>query len=104
MLQLPPDDPSCRVRARANSCQEAGTPVRSVPCFKRRIHTEEKPKVVAVPWGTELLQFLAALTILHQDDLKNRLICPPDSSTRPRANQRVRQIVLLRNGYGWKEI
>ena len=32
-----------------------------------RIYTEEKAKVVAAAWGTELLQFLAALAILHQD-------------------------------------
>ena len=31
-----------------------------------RIYTEEKAKVVAAAWGTELLQFLAALAILHQ--------------------------------------
>ena len=28
---------------------------------RRRIKTEEKAKVVAAVWGTELLQFLAAL-------------------------------------------
>ena len=39
---------------------------------RRRIYTEEKAKVVAVVWGTELIQFLAAPAILHQDDLKNR--------------------------------
>ena len=36
---------------------------------------QEKAKVVAASWGKELLQFLAALAILHQDELKNRLIC-----------------------------
>ena len=41
---------------------------------KRRRNTEEKAKVVAACWETELLQFLAALAILHQDELKNRLI------------------------------
>ena len=35
---------------------------------RRRINTEEKAKVVAAVWGTELIQFLAALAILHQDD------------------------------------
>ena len=30
-----------------------------------RIKTEEKAKVVAVVWGTELIQFLAALAILQ---------------------------------------
>ena len=31
---------------------------------------EEKAKVVAAGWGTELIQFIAALAIFHQDDLK----------------------------------
>ena len=44
---------------------------------RRRISTEEKAKVVAASWGTELLPFLAALAILHPDELKNRLICTP---------------------------
>ena len=34
---------------------------------RRRIKTDEKAKVVAAVWGTELIQFLAALDILHQD-------------------------------------
>ena len=34
---------------------------------RRRSYTEEKAKVVAVSCGTEMLQFLAALAILHQD-------------------------------------
>ena len=42
---------------------------------RRRINTEEKAKVVAAVWGTEFIQFLAALAILHQDEMKNRLIC-----------------------------
>ena len=40
----------------------------------RRIYTEEKAKVVAAVWGTEFIRFLAALAILHHDDLKNRMI------------------------------
>ena len=36
----------------------------------RRIKTEEKAKVVAAIWRTELIQFLAALAILNQDVLK----------------------------------
>ena len=35
---------------------------------KRKINTEEKAKVVAAVLGTELIQFLATLAILHQDD------------------------------------
>ena len=51
---------------------------------RRRIYTEENAKVVAASWGTELLQFLAELAILQEDELKNRLICPLQySSTRP---------------------
>ena len=37
---------------------------------RRRIKTEERAKVVAADWDMELIQFLAALAILHQDDLK----------------------------------
>ena len=40
---------------------------------KKMINKEEKAKVVAAAWGTELTQFLAALAILHQDDLKKRM-------------------------------
>ena len=39
----------------------------------RRIYTEEKGQVVTAAWGTEFIKFLAALTILHQDDLKKRM-------------------------------
>ena len=39
----------------------------------RSIYTEEKAKVVAAVWGTEFIQFLGALAILHQEDLKNRM-------------------------------
>ena len=42
--------------------------------LRRRIKKEDKGKVVAAVWGTELIQFLAALAILHQQgDLKNRM-------------------------------
>ena len=37
---------------------------------RRRIKTEEKVKVVAAVWGTEFIQFLAAIAILHQADMK----------------------------------
>ena len=40
---------------------------------RRRIKTEVKAKVVAAAWGAELIQFLAALAVLHQDDLKKRI-------------------------------
>ena len=40
---------------------------------RRWIKTEEKVKVVAAAWGAELTHFFAALVILHQDDLKNRM-------------------------------
>ena len=32
---------------------------------RRRIDTEVEAKVVAAVWGTEFIQFLAALAILH---------------------------------------
>ena len=41
--------------------------------LRRQIYTEEKAKVVAAVWGTELIQLLAAQAILHQYDLKNRM-------------------------------
>ena len=34
-----------------------------------------KAKVVAAVWGTELIQFFAALAVLHEDNLKNRMNC-----------------------------
>ena len=40
---------------------------------RRRTQTEEKKKVVAAAWGTEFNQFLAAVAVLHKDDLKNRM-------------------------------
>ena len=39
---------------------------------RRRIRTEEKAKVVAAVWGTECIQFLAALAILHQDNFEEQ--------------------------------
>ena len=38
---------------------------------RRRIYTEDKAKVVAAVWGTEFIQFLAALAVLHQDGMKD---------------------------------
>ena len=40
---------------------------------RRRTKTKEKAKVVAAAWGAELIQFLAVLAILSQDDLKYRM-------------------------------
>ena len=40
---------------------------------RRRIKTEEKAKVVASVWGSELFQLLAALAIFHQDNLQKRM-------------------------------
>ena len=40
---------------------------------RTRIKTEKKEKVVAAAWGTELIQFVAAITVLYQDSLKNRI-------------------------------
>ena len=44
----------------------------SVTAIDRRINTKEKAKVVTAVWGTKLIQFLAALAILHPDDLKKK--------------------------------
>ena len=38
------------------------------------IYTEEKAKVVATDWETEFIQSLATLAILHQDDIKKRMM------------------------------
>ena len=38
-----------------------GQKVGILSCQRRRIKTEEKAKVVVAIWGTELIQFLAAL-------------------------------------------
>ena len=38
----------------------------------KRIKTEEKAKVVAAAWGTEMIQFHATLAVLHQEAFKNR--------------------------------
>ena len=42
--------------------------------YRRKKKTAEKAKVFTAVWGTELNQFLAALAIFHQVDLKKRLI------------------------------
>ena len=36
---------------------------------RRRIKTEAKAKVVASVWGKDFIQLLAALAVLHKDDL-----------------------------------
>ena len=53
---------------------------------RRRIKTEAKAKVITSIWGTEFIQFLAALAILHQDDLKKETI-HPILQNRPSAKQ-----------------
>ena len=61
---------------------------------RRIIKTEEKAKVVAAIWGTELIQFLAALAILHQDDMKKGMnLCY--SQYRPGAVHSILHIVLV---------
>ena len=39
------------------------------------IYTEDKARVVADVWGAEFIEFLAALAILHQDDMQERMNC-----------------------------
>ena len=61
---------------------------------RRIIKTEEKAKVVAAIWGTKLIQFLAALAILHQDDMKKGMnLCY--SQYRPSAVHSILHIVLV---------
>ena len=43
--------------------------------LSRRIYAEEKAKVVAAVRGTEFITFLAALAVLHQDDMKKIMNC-----------------------------
>ena len=38
--------------------------------YRRRVNTEEKVKVVAAVWGTELIKFLATLAILHLENFE----------------------------------
>ena len=45
----------------------------STATHRRKIKTEEKAKVIAAVWGKEMIQFLAALAILHQDGLKKKI-------------------------------
>ena len=61
---------------------------------RRRIKTEAKAKVVASVWGTEFIQFLAALAIFYQDDLKTGMK-KSYSSYRPGATHPILQIVLM---------
>ena len=51
------------------------TAVHTHSICRRRIYkyTEEKAKVVAAVFGREFIKFLAALAILHKDNLKNRM-------------------------------
>ena len=58
---------------------------------RRRMKTEEKAKVIVAVWGTELIQFLVMLAILHQDDLKYGMksVC---SSYRPGAIHPIHQL------------
>ena len=44
-------------------------------CHRISTYTEEKAMAVAAAWEADLIKFLAALAILHQDDLKNRMNC-----------------------------
>ena len=42
---------------------------------RRRIYIGDKAKVVTAVRGTEFIQSLAALAILHQNDMKKRMNC-----------------------------
>ena len=55
------------------SCRIVNCPNLKIFASPIRIYTEEKAKFIAAVWGEECFQFLAALAILHQDDLKNMM-------------------------------
>ena len=76
-------------------CVATGKP-RSPFKYGGKIKTEEKAKVVAAVWGTELIQFLAALAFLHQDYLKKGMNSSY-SSYRPGAIHPMLPIVLEQN-------
>ena len=63
---------------------------------RRRINTEEKAKVVAAIWGTECMQFLVALAVFHQVDLKNRMNLS-FSSYHPSAIHPFLHVILVQN-------
>ena len=63
---------------------------------RRGIDTEEKAMVVAAVWGTEWIKFLAALDILHPDDLKKRMNSSY-SSYHPGATHPILHIVQVQN-------
>ena len=67
------------------TCGKLGIEINQYNCpiEVRRIKTEEKAKVVAAVWGAKFIRFLAALAVLHWDDLENRL----NSLKSPRAKQ-----------------
>ena len=67
--------------------------------YRRRLKTEEKAKVVAAVWGIVLIIFLAAIAILHQDDLNKGMSssCSSYSSYLLGAIHPILQIVLLQS-------
>ena len=71
--------------------------------FVLGIMTEEKANVVAAIWGTALIQFLAGLATVAQDDLKKEMNSSY-SSYRPGAIYPILQIVLMHNSLRSKEI
>ena len=75
-------------------CQLQHIQVLHAPIHRRRVQTEEKAKVVAAVWRTELIQFLAALAIVHPDDLKKGMNSSY-SSYSPGAIHPILQIVLV---------
>ena len=81
---------------------------------RRRIKTEEKSKVVAAVWGTELIQFLASLAILPLPgwfEVRNEFmllstlsLCnSPYFSYRPGEIHSIFHIVLVQNSLRSKE-
>ena len=59
----------------------------------------KKAKVIAAVWGTEVIQFLATLSILPQDELKNRM---ESSYSLAGANHPILPLVLVLNALSQK--
>ena len=51
-------------------------PLVSLYTLCRQHKYRKRAKVVTAIWGTEFIQFLAALAVLHLVDLKNRINAP----------------------------
>ena len=76
-LPPPPDSDQEQVRGAAAGPALLCTRKRNIALQQRiSIKIEERAKVVAPAWGRAVsVNLFAALVILHQDDVKNRMNC-----------------------------